>query len=425
MTDSKIIALKQPGEITDHLHDALRAGAQELLAHAIEAEVEDFLAKWSDEKLANGQQRVVRHGHLPERKVLTALGPVKVRKPRIRVKKDSGTAEQKNKKIEFKSLILPNYLRRSKDLDEMLPYLYLKGISLGNMADALSGLWGEVPNLSGDTVRRLKKKWSKQWKTWRKRDLSAKRYIYIWADGIYLGTRDDDKQCILVIIGATPEGKKELIGFCDGYRESTQSWRELLVDLKERGLSAAPKLAVGDGAMGFWKAIKEVYSATRHQRCWVHKTANILNKMPKSIHAKAKAKEDIHEIWMAEDKKTAKKDRKLFVTKYGTKYPKATTCLEKNKRQLLAFYDFPAEHWKHIRTTNPIESTFATVRHRTINTKGCLSRKTAAIMVFKLVEAAQKNWKVLDGKNQLPKIIEGVRFKNGLELKPKSQKRAA
>lgn len=422
MTNSKIVQLKQPGEITDHLHDALRAGAQELLAQAVESEVEAFLAKWSSEKLANGQQRVVRHGHLPEREVLTALGSVKVRKPRIRVRGGNGTAKQK-KEISFKSLILPNYLRRSKDIDEMLPYLYLKGISLGNMADALGGLWGEVPNLSGDTVRRLKAKWSKQWKTWRKRDLSTKRYIYIWADGIYLGTRDDDKQCILVIIGATPEGKKELVGFTDGYRESSQSWRELLVDLKQRGLKTAPKLAVGDGAMGFWKALKEVYSATRHQRCWVHKTANILNKMPKSIHAKAK--EDIHEIWMAEDKKTAKKALKHFVKKYGTKYPKATTCLEKNRRQLLAFYDFPAEHWKHIRTTNPIESTFATVRHRTIKTKGCLSRKTAAIMVFKLVEAAQKNWTVLNGKNQLPKIIEGVRFKNGLELKPKSKKRAA
>ncbi len=226
-----------------------------------------------------------------------------------------------------------------------------------------------------------------------------------------------------MIIGATPEGKKELIGFCDGYRESSQSWRELLLDLKKRGLKTAPKLAVGDGAMGFWSAMKEVYGSTKHQRCWVHKTANILNKMPKSIHAKAK--EDIHEIWMAENKKTAKKALNHFVEKYGTKYPKATTCLAKDKRQMLTFYDFPAEQWKHIRTTNPIESTFATVRHRTIKTKNCLSRKTIPVMVFKLIEAAQKNWTVLNGKNQLPKIIEGVRFKNGLEYKLKTKSHAA
>ena len=389
MTENTVIPFKQPGEIQDHLHDVLRASAQQLLAEALEAEVNTLLSQYGAEKLANGQQRLVRHGYLPERKVLTALGPVTVKKPRIRDR----AAEQK-KKIAFKSLVLPNYLRRSKDIDEMLPYLYLKGISLGDMQEALAALWGDdVPNLSPATIRRLKGKWTKQWKTWRKRDLSSKHYVYIWADGIYLNTRNDDKQCILVIIGATPEGKKELIGFADGYRESSQSWRELLVDLKERGLKIMPKLAIADGAMGFWKAMKEIYPTTRHQRCWVHKTANILNKMPKSIQEKAK--EDLKEIWMAEDKKTAKKAFKRFVKKYSTKYEKATTCLQKDKRTLLTFYDFLAEQWKHIRTSNPIESTFATVRHRTIKTKGCLSRKSAPIMVFKLVEAAQKNWSVL------------------------------
>ena len=273
----------------------------------------------------------------------------------------------------------------------------------------------DAPNLSHETIRRLKSVWKQDWEKWRKRDLSAKHYVYIWADGIYLNARMDDKQCILVILGATPEGKKELVGFVDGYRESTQSWRELLLDLKARGLAMAPKLATGDGALGFWKALREVFNTTSQQRCWVHKTMNVLNKLPKSLQKKAKA--GLQEIWMAESRVEAMTAFDLFVEKYRAKYDKAVDCLEKDRDQLLAFYDFPAEHWKHIRTTNPVESIFATVRHRTIKTKGSLSRESTLTMVFKLVIAAQKKWQRLNGRNELPKLIQGVRFKDGIEVK--------
>jgi putative transposase len=260
---------------------------------------------------------------------------------------------------------------------------------------------------------------------WRERDLSAKRYVYFWVDGIHLEARlEDQAQCILVIIGATPEGKKELVGFTDGMRESAESWRELLLDLKRRGLLIAPELAVADGALGFWKALGEVWPTTREQRCWVHKTANVLNKLPKSLHAKARRA--LQQIWMAETKKDALAALAMFVDIYGTKYEKAVDCLTKDRDVLLAFYDFPAEHWKHLRTTNPIESTFATVRHRTIRSKGCLSNKTALAMVFKLAEAAQKSWRRLRGHNQLPKVIQGVKFADGIEvIRPLAQTAAA
>ncbi len=415
MNETNVTKLKQPDEFTDHLTDILRVGAQKLIAQAVEAELASFLADHAHLKTQDGRQRVVRHGYLPDRKVQTGIGSVSVRKPRTRDRSSSQTD-----KISFTSLILPNYMRRSPSLDEVLPYLYLKGISLGDFQDALKALLGaDAPNLSRETIRRLKAKWQEEWQDWRKRGLSAKRYVYIWADGIYLQARKDDKQCILVIIGATPEGKKELVGFLDGYRESAQSWRELLIDLRERGLAIAPELAIGDGAMGFWAALSEVYGTTKHQRCWVHKTANVLNKMPKSVQSKAKL--DLQEIWMAENKKTAEQAFDKFIRKYKVKYEKAVKCLKKDRAQMLIFYDFPAEHWKHIRTTNPIESTFATVRHRTISTKGNLSRKTALTMVFKLVLAAQKQWLRLNGNNQLPKVIQGVIFKDGIEAKTETQ----
>lgn len=420
MTNSTVMPLVQPGEITDFLTDVLRTGAQRLLAHAVEAEVACFIEAHADERLEDGRARIVRHGHLPERNIQTGIGSVRVQQPRVRDRAtDSAT------KISFSPSILPKHARRTKSLDAVLPILYLKGISSGNFQDALSALLGpDAPNLSSDTILRLRKSWDEELKQWRTRDLSARRYVYIWADGIYFQARmEEESQCMLVIIGATPEGKKELIGFTSGYRESTQSWRELLLDLKARNLAHAPMLAIGDGALGFWSALEKVFPTTRQQRCWVHKTANILNHLPKAMQAKVKA--DLHDIWMAESRAEAEKALSVFLEKYQAKYPKAADRLTKDRDELLAFYDFPAEHWTHIRTTNPIESTFATVRHRTKRTKGCLSMKTMELMVFKVIKEAEKTWLRLRGKNQLPKLITGVKFSDGIEQQNEQIKNAA
>jgi transposase-like protein len=408
-----VIKLIQPGTFNDQLTDVLRNGARALLAQAVEAEVADFLGTHADLKTEDGHRRVVRHGHLPEREVMTGIGPVAVRQPRVR---DREAAADDPERIHFTPAILPPYARRSKSLEMLIPILYLKGISTGDFEEALAALLGKnAPGLSASTIARLKEVWIDEHRRWNERDLSAKRYVYAWADGIHLQARlEDDAQCILVIIGATPEGKKELIGFTDGTRESAHDWRTLLLDLKRRGLAIAPELAVADGALGFWKALGEVWPKTREQRCWVHKTANVLNRLPKSQHMKAKRA--LQEIWMAETKTDADVAFDAFIESYELKYDKAAECLEKDREALLAFYDFPAEHWKHLRTTNPIESTFATVRHRTIRAKGCLSNKTALALVFKLVDGAQKTWRKLDGHNQLPKIIQGVKFTDGLEV---------
>jgi transposase-like protein len=408
-----VIKLIQPGTFNDQLTDVLRNGARALLAQAVEAEVADFLGTHADLKTEDGHRRVVRHGHLPEREVMTGIGPVAVRQPRVR---DREAAADDPERIHFTPAVLPPYARRSKSLEMLIPILYLKGISTGDFEEALAALLGkDASGLSASTIARLKDVWVDEHKRWNERDLSAKRYVYVWADGIHLQARlEDDAQCILVIIGATPEGKKELIGFTDGTRESAHDWRTLLLDLKRRGLAIAPELAVADGALGFWKALGEVWPKTREQRCWVHKTANVLNRLPKSQHTKAKRA--LQEIWMAETKTDADVAFDAFIESYEVKYDKAAECLEKDREALLAFYDFPAEHWKHLRTTNPIESTFATVRHRTIRAKGCLSNKSALAMVFKLVDGAQKTWRKLDGHNQLPKIIEGVKFTDGLEV---------
>jgi len=411
VSESNVVKLAQPGVFTDSLTEILRSGARALLTQAVEAEVAEFLAKHADLKTETGHQRVVRHGHLPEREIMTGIGPVAVRQPRVR---DREAAE--GERIRYSPSILPRYARRSKSLEVLIPVLYLKGLSTGDFEEALAALVGkDAPSLSASTIARLKEAWTKEHWRWQKRDLSIKRYVYCWADGIHLEARlEDQAQCILVIIGATPEGKKELVGFTDGLRESSQSWRDLLLDLKRRGLTTAPQIAVADGALGFWKALGEVWPTTREQRCWVHKTANILNKMPKSLHTKAKRA--LQEIWMAETKKEAVKAFDAFVETYQIKYDRAADCLIKDRDALLTFYDFPAEHWKHLRTTNPIESTFATVRHRTIRSKGCLSNKTALAMVFKLVEGAQKSWRRIDGHNQLPKLILGVKFTDGIEV---------
>ena len=411
MTETNVFQLSQPGTFSDPLTDILRDGARTLLAQAVEAEVAALLSRHAEQLTSDGRQRLVRYGHLPEREIMTGIGPVAVRCPRVRDRAGEGS-----ERIRFSSAILPPYARRSKSLEVLLPILYLKGISTGDFEEALVALLGkDAGGLSASTIGRLKDVWSDEHLRWSKRDLSATRYVYFWADGIHVQARlEDDAQCLLVIIGATPEGKKELVGLIDGVRESTQSWRELLLDLRRRGLAMAPELAVADGALGFWRAIEEVWPKTRGQRCWVHKTANVLNKLPKSQHAKAKRA--LQEIWMAETKQEALAAFDAFVETWGIKYDKAVECLIKDREALLAFYDFPAEHWKHLRTTNVIESTFATIRHRTVRSKGCLSNKTALAMIFKLAEAAERSRRRLDGQNQLPKVVLGVRFTDGIEV---------
>ena len=421
-----VIKLIQPGNVDDQLTEILRNGARELLAKTVEAEaVADFLDQHADLRTQEGQQRVVRHGHLPEREVMTGIGPVTVRQPRVR---DRAAAAGDPARIRFspsisrrmRSIRPPAALHAPVEVDRDaaadLSILYLKGISTGDFSEALAALLGkDAAGLSASAIGRLKDGWFDEHAAWQKRDLSAKRYVYIWADGIHLEARlEDEKQCILVLIGATPEGRKELVGFTDGARESAHDWRDLLLDLKRRGLDVPPRLVIADGALGFWKAAGEVWPKTREQRCWVHKTANVLAKLPKS--QQPKAKRALQEIWMAEIKAAAELAFDAFIESYTPKYEQAADCLAKDRDTLLAFYDFPAEHCKHLRTTNPIESTFATVRHRTIRSKGCLSNGTALAMVFKLVEAAQKSWRRLDDHNQLPKLVLGVTFKDGIEV---------
>lgn len=416
MPNDNVVRLIQPAAFDDQLTEVLRNGARALLAQAVEAEVAVFLDKHADLKIEDGRARVVRHGHLPEREVMTGIGPVPVKQPRVR---DRGVPADDPGRIRFSPAILPPYMRRSKSIETLLPILYLKGISTGDFAEALAALLGkDASGLSASAIGRLKDGWLDEHAAWQKRDLSARRYVYVWADGIHLEARlEDEKQCILVIIGATPEGRKELVGFTDGARESAHDWRELLLDLKRRGLDAQPELMIADGALGFWKAAGEVWPKAAEQRCWVHKSANVLAKLPKS--QQPKAKRSLQEIWMAETKTAAEVAFDAFIESYALKYAKAADCLAKDRDALLAFYDFPAEHWKHLRTTNPIESTFATVRHRTIRSKGCLSNKTALAMVFKLVEGAQRSWRRLDGHALLPKLILGVKFSDGLEVVPK------
>jgi putative transposase len=411
-SDSTVVPLRQPDDIDDPLTAILRSGARQLLAQAIEAEAEAFLARMKGMRLPDGRERVVRHGHGPERAVQTGIGPVAVRRVRIR---DRG-AGAGGERIRFTSAILPRWARRTRSLDALLPVLYLRGVSSGGFQEALAALLGkDAPNLSPAVIARLKGEWEADHARWHRRDLSARRYVHVWADGVYLQARmEPQAECMLVLIGATPEGKKELVGFQVGLRESAQSWRELLVGLKARGLAVAPELATGDGALGFWKALEAVFPATRHQRCWVHKTSNVLDKLPRSVQPAAK--QDLREIWQAPDRATAETAIATFAGKYAAKYGKAVTCLMKDRDALLAFYDFPAEHWDHLRTANPIESVFATVRHRTVRTKGALSQGTARLMVFKLVMAAAKTWRRLQGPNQLPKVIRGVTFRDGVEV---------
>ena len=419
-TDTTVVSFQHADEIDDPLTSILRDGARRLLAQAVEAEADAFLAM-QNERLADGRSRLVRHGHSPERTIQTGIGPVAVRRAKLR---DRG-AEANRDRITFTSAILPKWARRTKRLDALLPVLYLRGISTGDFQEALAALLGkDAPNLSPSVIARLKEDWQDEYERWQQRDLSTRNSVYIWADGVYLQARmEDAAACILVVIGATPEGRKELVGFQVGVRESTQSGRELLVDLKGRGLAVAPEIAVGDGALGFWKVLDEVFPSTRHQRCWVHKIANLLNKVPKSVQPNMKA--DLREVRDAPDRSSAEAAIEVFADKYGAKYPKAVACLTGDREPLLAFFDFPAEHWDHLRTANPIESVFATVRHRTVRTKGALSHQTARLMVFRIIMAASKTWRRLKGENRLPMLVAGVKFTDGVATTATSDQRAA
>ena len=412
MTKDNVIDFKKPESfIDDPITDILRSGARQLLAQALEIEISSFLSKYADFSDDHGRKRITRNGYLPEREIQTGIGQVPVKVPRVRDRHP----ENGSGRIRFSSAILPPYLRKAKSMETLIPWLYLKGISTGDFTEALAALVGkDAPGLSPSTISRLKSVWQQEYEQWLNRDLSHKRYVYIWADGVYCNVRMDEKQCLLVIIGATKDGRKELIALEGGYRESEHSWSSILVDLKRRGLFEAPELAIGDGALGFWKALSKAYDKTRWQRCWVHKTANILNKLPKSIQAKAKEK--IHQIWMAPNKEEAKKSFDAFIDIYEAKYPKAAECLKKDRDVLLTFYDFPAEHWRHIRTTNPIESTFATVKLRTAKVRGCFSAETVQTMAFKLCKCAQKRWIRLHRYEKLAMVIKGVKFVDGIEI---------
>ena len=392
----------------DLLTEVLRQGAQRLLAQAIEAEIAVLLAQYADRHDAQGRQAVVRNGYLPEREVQTGIGAVRVKVPRVRDRSGTG--------VQFHSALLPPYMRRSKSLEALLPWLYLKGVSTGDFAEALQALLGpEAPGLSPATISRLKQSWQEELTQWHGRSLRGKRYVYFWVDGVYFETRlEAARHCILVIIGADATGHKELVGLWDGYRESEQSWKDLLLDLQSHGLEHAPALAIGDGALGFWKALRQVYGQTRWQRCWVHKMANVLDKLPKDLQPQAKQR--LQAIWMAPDRQRAEMAFDLFIATYEAKYPKAAECLAQDREVLLAFYDFPAEHWGHIRTTNPIESTFATVRGRTDKTRGCLSRVTMLAMVCKLYQSAAKRWHRLRAAHYLPEVMQGMAFKDGLRV---------
>lgn len=409
MSDNNVIELKKPELFFDDpVTEILRKGARELLAQALEAEIEHFIEQYKSLKDECGRKRIVRNGYLPDREIQTGIGAVPVKVPRVRDQnKDT------DEKITFSSSILPPYLRKTKSIEQLIPWLYLKGISTGDFSEALTALVGmDAPGLSAGTISRLKNTWEEDLKAWQKRDLSGKDYVYFWVDGIYCNVRMDEKQCLLVIIGATKDGKKELVAIDGGFRESELSWTEVLLDLKTRGLHKSPNLCIGDGSLGFWKALSKEYPDAKMQRCWVHKTANILNKLPKNLQPKAKEK--IQEIWMAENKKDAEGHFDDFIKIYEAKYPKATACLKKDHASLLTFYDFPAEHWRHIRTTNPIESTFATVRLRTAKVRGCFSSKTVITMAFKLCQCAEKKWIRLHHPERLAEVIEGVIFVNGI-----------
>ncbi|MBA2657992.1 MAG: IS256 family transposase [Nitrosospira sp.] len=405
MTDSNIFRLNKP-EQNDPLQEVLREGARKMLAAAIEVEVCTFIERHDSLQTADDKTAVVRNGYLPGRSIQTGLGDIEVKVPKVRDRSGSG--------IKFNSSLIPPYLKRTSNIEEFLPWLYLRGISTGDFSETLKHLLGaDAPGLSAGTISRLKQNWEQDYQDWNRRDLSKKHYVYVWADGVYSNVRMDDRICLLVIIGSDEAGRKELLALSDGYRESAASWEEVLMDLKQRGLKIAPKLAVGDGSLGFWKAVAKLWPETDQQRCWVHKTANVLEKLPKAMQPKIK--EALHNIWQAETREEAYKAFGHCIERFGSKYPKAMECLAKDKASMLVFYDYPAENWQHIRTTNPIESVFATVRLRTAKTKNCGSRATTLTMAFKLMETAQKKWFRLRGHKLLADVINNVKFVNGIQ----------
>jgi len=412
MSKSTVIELSGRDESRDPLTEMLRVGAQQLIQQAVEAELQDLLAQYAQLRTAAGTAGVVRNGYQPERDLQTSLGPVAVKIPKVRSKT--------GKPATFRSALVPPYIRKTRTLEAALPWLYLKGVSSGEMGSALEVLVGpEAKGLSASTVSRLKQTWAQDYRRWNERRLDQDRWVYLWADGVYSGLRaEQTKLCALVIIGVNERGEKHFLAIDDGVRESTQSWREVLLNLKSRGLNV-PKLAIGDGAMGFWAALDEVLPETRQQRCWMHKTMNVLNCLPKS--SQPKAKQALHNIWQAETRADAEKAFDLFIVTYDAKYPKATLCLQKDREELMAFYNFPAQHWQSIRTSNPIESTFGTIRHRTKRSKGCLSRDGMLHMMFKLGMCAQENWRRLRGFNYLGQVITGVKFRDGIEVKTVDQ----
>ncbi len=412
MSKHNIFEFKDRDTISDELTEMMRTGAQQLIHQAVQIELEELLAVNAHRLTPEGHAAVVRNGYQPQREILTGIGPVTVKLPKVRSKDGEVVC--------FNSALVPPYVRKSRSLEAALPWLYLKGISTGEMSEALKLLVGpDAHGLSASTIARLKQVWAQEYQQWNRRRLDKDQWVYIWADGIYSGLRaEQTKLCALVIVGVNERGEKHFLAIEDGVRESTQSWREVLLDLKSRGLNA-PQLAVGDGAMGFWSALDEVYPDTRHQRCWVHKTANILNKLPKSLQPKVK--QSLHDIWQAETRQDAQSAFDLFVQTYEAKYPKAVECLQKDRDTLLAFYNYPAQHWQSIRSSNPIESTFATIRHRTRRSKGCLTRDGMLHMMFKLGLCAEGKWRKLRGFNYLGKVIRGIEFKDGIEVESDDQ----
>jgi transposase-like protein len=412
VTKHNVVELSGRETSRDELTELIRDGARKLISEALESEVSELLSDFSGRRDASGRAAVVRNGYQPERAIQTGIGPVTVKVPKVR--------SRDGNPVSFRSALVPPYVRKSARLEAALPWLYLKGISTGEMAPALEVLVGsEAKGLSASTVSRLKQKWREDYEDWRHRRVEKDQWVYIWADGIYSGLRAERQRlCALVIVGVNERGEKHFLAIEDGIRESTQSWREVLLDLKSRGL-AAPELAVGDGALGFWAALEEVFPATRQQRCWMHKTGNVLNALPKSVQPKAKSA--LHDIWQAATREDAERAFDQFIVTYEAKYPKATACLLKDRDSLMTFYEFPAVHWQHLRTTNPIESTFATIRHRTTRTKGCVTRDSMLHMMFKLGECAEKNWRKLRGFAYLAKVVAGVEFVNGEEMEQQDQ----
>ncbi len=414
-TTSNTLPFNTSTDVTDPLKAILSEGAKQMLQAAIEAEVEQYIETYKSCRDDRGHRLVVRNGHHPERKIQTGIGLLAVRKPKVNDRRVDETGER----IRFQSSILPAYLKRTKSIEELVPWLYLRGISTGDFSSALEAILGkDAPGLSATSVVRLKQHWEQDFADWGSRDLSRDRFVYWWVDGVYPRVRlgDSDAQCLLVIMGATADGDKKLVAIGEGLRESEVSWREVLLDLKRRGLGVGPEIATGDGALGFWAAVSKEYPHAQHQRCWVHKTCNVLDKLPKSSQAKAKGL--LKDVYLAETRKDAESAIAHFSAVFSSKHSRAVTCLVKDESELLAFYDFPAEHWVHLRTTNPIESLFATIRLRTKRTKGHGSTKAALTMAFKLAACAERKWNKLRGSKLLADVIDAnFRFEDGVKVK--------